>query len=134
MLAINVYPVKPQKAKLKNYACRMRSPNFVRQIIGANLKALMKNHPHLDSQMKIQTKTKGRVSQRTVGRILEGSVSVTVDNLAELADIFGLQPWQMLLPNLDPKNPQLVPAITPAEKALYDSLKLAFENFQSDKP
>lgn len=131
MLAINVYDVKPQKAKIAVYDRRMNSPRNIRKVIAANLRALMQSHVDLNTQMKIQERTNKRVSQRTVGRILEGSVSVTVDNLADLAHIFGLQPWQMLLPNLDPTNPQIVPALTPAEQKMYASIQAAVEAFQA---
>lgn len=134
MLAINVYDVKPQMACVTKYDFGMKNPGNIRDVVSANLKALMDSTPDLNTQMKIAEKTKGRVSQRTVGRILDRSVSVTVDHIAELAAIFHLQPWQLLLPGLDPKNPQIVPAITAAEKELYDSIKSAVITFQSENP
>lgn len=51
-------------------------------------------------------------------------MQIKLDSLQGLAKAFGLQPWQMLIPELDPANPPLL-AISKEEKDLYARLQAA---------
>lgn len=62
------------------------------------------------------------IDQRTVGRILNGEHSPQLKQIEAIAQAFDLMPWQLLVPNLDPKNPPIC-EITVAEKALYGKLR-----------
>lgn len=64
-----------------------------------NLKKLMARHKQMRSQAAIG-KAAG-IDQTTAGRILNGKNAPSVDTLDGLAKAFGLEPWQLLLPNLN---------------------------------
>lgn len=61
------------------------------------------------------------ISKGTLARIKDQKTAVGLDLLEKLADFFHMQPWQMLIPELDPKNPPVF-AITEAEKRFYAGL------------
>jgi transcriptional regulator with XRE-family HTH domain len=62
--------------------------------------------------------------QRTIGRILSMDMSPTADMLDRIAQVFGLEAWQMMVPGLDPTNPP-VNHFSEEEKRFYDRLKEA---------
>lgn len=91
----------------------------LRAILSANVRALIddarKARPELGSILKVATErqkaTHGttRLSKSRIGRVVKGSHPTDVDALDELAEAFGLQPWQLLVENLNPKAlPRLV--------------------------
>jgi len=89
------------------------------QVLADNLKRLMEHYPALNSENKVAKA--GRISQRTVNRA-RNAIQIKLDSLQGLARAFGLAPWQMLIPDLDPANPPLL-AATKEEKALYQRLQ-----------
>lgn len=96
-------------------------PNRARDIVAANLKALMDHQP--DNPVgQAQLKRMSGVDQRYIGRILAAESSITVDTLEKIAKAFDLQAWQLLVPGLDPGNPP-VNHITDAERRLYERLR-----------
>lgn len=64
------------------------------------------------------------VAQATIGRILKGeSKAARLDTIAKIAKAYGLEPWQMLVPGMDPGNPPVLQPLTKAERALYAQLQ-----------
>lgn len=66
------------------------------------------------------------ISQQQIDRILKGQ-KVRVDTLENLARGYGLEPYQMLVPNLDPGNPQVLRLLGPAEEKVYKAMKDAMD-------
>lgn len=62
------------------------------------------------------------IDQRTVGRILNKEHSPGLKQLEAIALAFDLLTWQLLVPNLDPKN-QPVCEHTKVEHDLYKKLR-----------
>jgi len=117
------------------YHCKAHMPSLLRdtrrmkraptEIVSANLRALM-----LDSDMakwggepnqSMLAKLSG-ADQRMIGRVLAQELSPTVDMLEKLARAFGLHAWQMLIPDLDPRNPPVV-VMSEAERQFYRRLE-----------
>ena len=73
----------------------------------------MESHVTLRTQAAVG-KAAG-IDQRTVGRILSGSHSPTLERVDALARCFGLLAWQLLIPGLDPKNPPIAQRSTETE-------------------
>lgn len=90
-------------------------------ILSDNIKRLMDAHISLNSEAKVAKA--GGISQRTVNRARNG-LQVKLDSLHGLAKAFGLSPWQLLVPALDPANPPIL-AMSKEEKALYSRLQAA---------
>ena len=63
------------------------------------------------------------MSQSTVGRILSAAVSAGIDNIESLSQRFDLQPWQLLVPNLDPDRPPRLADLSNAEWAVIDEYR-----------
>jgi hypothetical protein len=77
-----------------------------RDILAANLKALMAAHPDLNTLPKITQK--GGPPNGVLDRMRRADAACRIDSVAQVARVFGLQTWQMLVPNLDPAQlPQL---------------------------
>lgn len=72
------------------------------------------------------------VAQATIGRLLTGETSATVDTIYGVAKSFGLESWQLLVAGMDPKNPPVLQPLSPQERAFYDNLrKAAFQLAES---
>lgn len=80
-------------------------------------------HRLSDSTNQVKALSKiADVSRSTVQRALSEKAGISLDVLEALATALDVLPYQMLLPDLDPLNPQIVPALTERERALYDRL------------
>jgi transcriptional regulator with XRE-family HTH domain len=82
---------------------KLELPTGLRGALARNLATIMDRSPAFDSQPKIAAKSK--IGQSTIGRILRAEVPVTLDNLEALAKGLTLEPWQLLVPGLDPSRP-----------------------------
>jgi hypothetical protein len=93
------------------------------EVVAQNLRRLMDDHVELRTQSALARRSK--VPQRTIGRIVNKEVTPSLDVLEDLAKPFDLQPWQLLVPNLDPKNPPVLRFASAAEEALYKRIVAA---------
>jgi hypothetical protein len=102
----------------------------VEKILAANVRALMLAHADLNTQMKVAEATRRAsrgptIDQTTVGRILAAKHKAQLDTVEVLAEVFGVEPYQLLVPGLDAKNPQVLRSLSPAEERLYKALEEA---------
>ena len=67
-----------------------------RDILAANLRALMATHPDLDTLPKITARS--GVTNGTLDRIRRAVVSTRVDELEKLGRAFGVESWELLRP------------------------------------
>lgn len=91
-----------------------------REVLAENLSALMRDRPRLDTFKKIVAA--GVPSNGTLDRIRRKKAGCSVDQLDALADVFDLEPWQLLIPGLQPNNPPIVRDVTDAERRLWKRL------------
>ena len=77
----------------------------------------------LNSQPKVGAAS--RVAQTSIGRILRGEQSPTLDVVHKIAHAFGLEPWQMLVPDLEPDNPPITKQIDDRQKELLSRFRVA---------
>ncbi len=75
-------------------------------IIANNLRRLMEANPKLGTIKKIVEAGGG--TNGTVGRMVKGSTSCGVDALAQVSAVFGMEAWQLLVPDLDPEHPPML--------------------------
>ena len=104
----------------------MASPP-ARDVLADNLCALMKANPQYGKLLLLEqaTATRGggkRIGKTTLANILNRSTPVNLDYVEILAKVFGLAPWQMLVPGLRPNNPQILKSTGPEEEALWGRL------------
>lgn len=69
-----------------------------RESLARNLKYLLDRHEM--SYRVLSEKTHGAVSAKTIGNMVNAVGSSSIDNVAAVAQVFGLNGWQLILPNL----------------------------------
>jgi aryl carrier-like protein len=74
---------------------------YIRDVLAENLEQLRKASQTLKSYPAIAAM--GGPANGTLGRVALREQSLTIDLLAQLAKVFGLEAWQMLVPNLTVK-------------------------------
>lgn len=89
-------------------------------VLSDNIKKLMEASADLNTQAALGRRC--GIDQRTVVRIINLEHSPTLEKIEAIATAYGLLPWQILVPGLDPKNPPVC-ELTQVEKGLYDKLR-----------
>ena len=92
-----------------------------RKVLAQNLQRLMNSNPKLDSNPKLSKRA--GVGVATLSRIMSMKTGANLDTITRLAGVFGMAPWQMLVPNLSPKNPQILRSSGAMEDALYEKIR-----------
>jgi transcriptional regulator with XRE-family HTH domain len=82
-----------------------------------NLLDYAADHGRPCSNLKALGKKAG-IGASTIRRILDKTVSPSIDKVDAIAKAYGLQAYQLLIPDWKPSNPPVVP-YTATEKALY---------------
>jgi hypothetical protein len=105
-------------------------PMNVKKVVAENLQALINyaavhNQPYADAK---SLAIKARVSPSTVGHILKQETAARINTLQALAAVYKLTAWSLLIPNLDPSNPPVVP-YSDTERALYWRIRSVAKDF-----
>ena len=90
-------------------------------ILSQNLRTLMDAHIRLKTQAAVAKECD--INQRTVGRILNQEHSCTMRQIESLASAFNLHIWQLLVADLDPKDPPVC-EISSQMREIHEKLKL----------
>lgn len=90
-------------------------------VLAENLNRLMACNLSLSSNPKLAKRS--GVGLGTVARVRNADVSVNLDTLSSISTCFDLQPWQLLVPGLDPLHPPVLRSLSPAESELFDRLR-----------
>jgi hypothetical protein len=90
------------------------------EVLATNVRSLMNERRLKQATVSKNATTRGRtIDQRTVGRVLNAEFPAQVSTIEALASGIGVEPWQLLVPDLDPKAlPRPAPAqpdLSPAE-------------------
>ena len=104
----------------------------IKQTLAENLVRLM-HHDDAHPITQAELARRSKVDQRYIGRLQNAEFNASVKVLEKLATAFDLQPWQILVPGLDPGNPP-VNHVTEAEKRLYERLKEAARMVMDSDP
>lgn len=95
----------------------------VREVVGANVKAIIDAR---SATLDDACRTTG-IKETQLKRIMSGKQAVTVRTLERIAAAYGLEPYQLLIPGMDAKNPQVLRSLSPAEERLYKALEEAMD-------
>lgn len=90
-------------------------------VLAANINRLMEGSLALESNPKLSRRAK--IGIGSVARIRNAQTDITLDTLTKLAEAFDLQPWQLLVPGIDPKNLPVLRNLSPQEAELYERLR-----------
>ncbi len=100
-----------------------KPPGFFRLVVAANINRLIDHHyrnlPNLTQRQRQLAKDSG-VAFSTIQRIMKREVGASLDNLESIATAFQIQMYQLMLPELDVTNPQVVNGASAQEKRLYE--------------
>lgn len=100
--------------------------------LARNLRALMDANPDLGTIKRIVEAGGG--TNGTIGRMLQGQHACGIDALAPVARVFGLEPWQLLVPNLDPFHPPTLEMDSQRAELLAAELDNIAQRLKSQKP
>lgn len=89
-----------------------------RNIVATNLRRMIDAE---GSSIRAWAMARG-LDVRLIDRLAKGQHAVTIDKLGEVAHAIGCQPWQLLLPDFDPKNPPDAP-ISAEERQMLARLR-----------
>ena len=112
---------EPQMDKGSPYHVWMGDFSKSAVVLAANINRLMEGSPALESNPKLSRRAK--IGIGSVARIRNSQTDITLDTLTKLAEAFDLQPWQLLVPGLDPKNLPVLRNLSPQEAELYERLR-----------
>jgi hypothetical protein len=93
-----VSPGNPHPVNFSRYGCGVSD---LPAIVAANIKAVLEHR--LGGPARVTDVIKLGIANGTAQRLLAGSTSVGLDLLERVAEKLGVQPWQLLLADLDPK-------------------------------
>ena len=96
-------------------------PKSSRQVLAENVAALRQRRPDLGGLRAWSKKFK--VGEATLHRILHADAAIKLDAIEAVARGFGIAPWMLLVPELDPDN--LPVSLSAAERDLYRRLQQA---------
>jgi transcriptional regulator with XRE-family HTH domain len=97
------------------------------KVLAENLASLMAAHTDLGSNPKLGTKAK--LGTGTIARLRTAEVNANLETLEALASAFDVQPWELLVPGLDPKNRPTLKQISEREHQLYERWKQVAKEF-----
>lgn len=95
----------------------------MRSVLAENVELLMNRHFQLKSNKPKSLAEEAKVSLSTVQRIIAAEVGASLDNIEAIAGAFGLSAYQLLIPNLNIENPQVIKGATKDEERLYNAWK-----------
>lgn len=99
-------------------------------ILRDNVEALLRKHNHVNQAGDVvwhKMKTDYKIGVGTYQRVQQAKTSIGINVVAKIAHAFHLEPWQLMVPNLDPSNPPVF-ALTESERNLYRKLREAALN------
>ena len=104
---------------MKGRAKRPKIPGFMRAVLADNVQRLMLLHYAQNSNRPKALSVDAGVSLSTVQRILARDVGASLDNIEAMATAFDVSVYQLLIPELDTANPQVVLGASETERRLY---------------
>lgn len=114
---------------LAAYHADMPRNKALKVVVGDNVQAVMTAKKVKQQQVAALAKQRGhKIDQTTVGRIARAAIPTTVEKLEAVAAGLGIDPWQLLVPDLDPKNPPVF-----GEAALMSDERELLQNYRHAK-
>ena len=102
---------------------RKKIPGIMRDILAINVKSLMDREFAESSSRPVALAKRAGLSLSTVQRLLSAETGATIDSIESVALALGVSPYQLLIPELSPDNPQVLAGVTAAEKRLYSNIR-----------
>ena len=98
-------------------------PGQLRKVVASNVGLMAAVEFRGSKNVPLTLATAAGVSKSTVQRIMAGDVGADLETLEKVAAALGLIPYQLFIPNLDVKNPQVARGAMPGEHKAYRSVR-----------
>ena len=92
-----------------------------KEVLAENINALMRANTSLDSNPKLSDKSD--LGTGSISRIRNAEGAVNLDTLDKLAKCFDLQPWQLLVPGMDPASLPVLRCMSDTEYELWGRMR-----------
>lgn len=99
-------------------------PGQLRKVVAANVDLMAKIEFREEKNVPLALAQLAGVSKSTVQRIMSGDVGADLETIEKVAKALGLIPYQLFIPNLDVKNPQVAKGAMPGEYRAYRGTRL----------
>ena len=99
------------------YVVTMDTNNTLPAVLWGNVLALMTHAWGQENQNR--PAREARIGPATVARMKKQGTSIGLDVLAAVADVFGAEPWQLLVPTFDPADPPARSPLTTSQAEAY---------------
>lgn len=76
---------------------------MLRNILAENIRSLMESSQSAGTEKSLRQQAK--IGGGTLDGARQGTKAITIDSLEKIAHALHVQPWQLLIPGLDPANP-----------------------------
>lgn len=96
-----------------------KTPTMLRAVLGRNVRELALKSYGQHSNALMQLAKHSGIGKSTIYRIVSEEVGCSIDQLQQLALALDVQAYQLLCPNLDIDNPQVISGASAAERRLY---------------
>jgi hypothetical protein len=117
-----------QPPRLGVYTLATMSSLDTRQVLWTNVRTLMHHHWQREDLGRLAKLAK--IGPATCTRIKQQETSVGVEIVDKIAEVFGLNTWQLLVPSLDPANPPML-VLNSTERLVYRKIMDAVRDLQA---
>lgn len=109
----------------------------MQRVIAENIRALMQSgRGGLRTQEAVAKAARAAgfpIDQKSISRALNATNALQVNTIQAIAAAFDVEPYQLLIPGLDPRNPQILRTLSPVEERLYKALEDARATDRKDR-
>ncbi|WP_155947005.1 helix-turn-helix domain-containing protein [Pseudacidovorax intermedius] len=121
MVQDTVMPNPATAPKPNAYPEMEAKESHARRVLASNVQGLMAQNGSLNSNVKLSNAS--GVSIATLSRVMSMHTAATLDTITRLAAAFGLEPHQLLMPNLDAAGPHATQEISAEDRVLLAKFK-----------
>ena len=100
-----------------------------RQVLWSSVAALMQHHWRGENLTRLAREAD--IGPGSATRLKQQTTSVGPELLDKIARVFGIAPWQLLVPGFDPKNPPTLLPMSEDERAFYQRMLQAAKVFKN---
>jgi hypothetical protein len=100
-----------------------------KKVLWDNISALMEHHWQGENLTRLAREAD--IGPGTATRIKKQKTSVGIDVVERLSRLFGLEPWQLLVPGFDAFNPPVLMPMSQRERDFYNRVLAAHRDLTS---
>jgi hypothetical protein len=126
--------MQPHTVGCLPYRSRMNERPDPRRILWENVRALMQHHWQGENLTRLANEA--GVGPGTASRLKACETYPQINTIDAIAAVFDLAGWQLMVPGIEPSNPPVLLAASPAERRLYRrflAFKKALENGEDEE-